>query len=96
MAEKEGKKPRKRSRSIGMGDLLRIPVGVLFICLAVTAIRKSTVFLSKGVLGIAVFILAIAVTVMFAAIGLAMAVGPLLDRKPRRSKKRQPPPEQTD
>jgi len=96
MAEKEGMKPRKRSRSIGMGDLLRIPVGIFFIYLAVTAVCKATVFLSKGVLGIAVFILAIAVTVTFAGIGLVMAVGPLVDRKPRRSKKRKPPPKQSD
>lgn len=81
---------RRRSRTWTAGDILRIPIGLLFIYISVEIVRKFTTWLSRGPVGIAVFVLAVVVGCVFTAVGLTMALGPLVParRRPKRPTRR--------
>lgn len=80
------KKRRRKSKGLTASDLLRIPGGVLLAWLSISVVWKFSDLLSKGPVGIIVFVFAILVELIFLAIGFAMAVGPFLELFRRRGK----------
>ena len=82
-----------RSRTTA-GDMLRIPVGVVFLCLAVTAVRKAIQVFRFDVIHIVILIFALAVALVFALIGLVMALGWVGKIRKRAPKASEPPSEE--
>ena len=80
------KKKRRRSRGLTSGDIVRIPCGILLAWLSISVAWKFSDLLSKGPIGIIVFVFAVLVGLLFLAIGFAMAVGPFLELCRRRGK----------
>lgn len=88
------KQKRNRGPRLALGDLVKIPVGLLFMCWSVVGIYKAFAGLSFELMRIVILVFALVVAAIFFPLGLVMAFGWRLGKPGRRTKaSRQRPPD---